>query len=351
MLLNFDKTLLLVSILISGVGGLAVARFFDGFAGMATSTLFGAASAGLFLALHAFLSVGVTRSATTKRLRLRLQSQRDREEELTEKLLEARQALMSTPDDQRVPRWMAFAIPGGMRGLDRLRVALTCAGYRSENAISGFVYVRILAPIFMAGFLGLLINLLVESIWLKAAAVLGAMVFGWHSIPVQLYQKARERGEKVGSEMADVVDILSIYVKAGVALDTALEDSAPKLQRIAPAAAEEFEILSADLLMTQDRGAAFDSFVGRADSFPVREFVAIIKQADRDGSPMSAALARLSTTLRRERVLAGKRKANKLPVKMLAPQLMLAMPAVMVTVLFTPVYTAARTLMRLFGGP
>ena len=345
--LNFR--LLMISLVVALAGGFGAASGLQGSVRIAPVVLGGSVAAGLFLFMHAAAALLITRAEASKRLNGRLNNRKNRQKALEEKLLANKQLkLLTASSASSIRPWMGFAIPGGIREVEKLRLNLHAAGYKKPGAVKGFVIARMVTPIFLLG-AGLYISgMLLESGALRVLAGLALAAGGWVAVPYQLGQKARERGQAVGVGMADAVDILTIYVSAGVPFDAAIEDAAPKLEHICKPVSEELQTLSKELRMTQSRAGAFDAFLHRADSPPVREFVAIVKQADADGTPMSAALTKLSETLRKERVLEADRKAAKIPILLVGPQMTFAFPAFLTTILFSGVYEAAQNFAKIF---
>ncbi|SDY69999.1 type II secretion system F family protein [Citreimonas salinaria] len=313
------------------------------------AVLFGAVAGGIFIVTRAVIAVALHRADASRQLKRRTRSQRQKREDLRQRLLEAGKIQLVERNDAELKPWMSPFI-GGMQNADRLRSQLATAGYRGQNAITNYVLARIGVPLIGAAIGVTVASLLTSGAMVPGIAATVMALAGWSAIPFQLGQKSLERGEKVGAGMADTVDILLIYVTAGVPFDAAIEDAVPKLKRIAPPMADELERLNRDLLTTNDRQDAFDSFLARAQSTPVLEFVSIVKQADKEGTPMSAALARLSETLRKERFQTAERKAGKIPSMLLMPQLLFAFPAFVMTILFSPIYEAAQQMMKMFSS-
>lgn len=249
-----------------------------------------------------------------------------------------------TYSDSKFPAWFRFFITGGYSGVSILRANLAAAGFVGRYAIHKFVALRIAGTALVGLMFGIGIPEYFELmqntyiLLIQAACALVGGGIGFWQTDRYIAQKGRERADKMSMTLPDAVDILTIYVSAGVPLDAALDQSYSSLMRMSPAVAYEFKKLSEDLNISQDRAKAFDSFLHRCDNKSVREFVSIVKQADRDGSPISNAFRKLSSVLRKERALHIEKKAAKIPSLLLLPQILILLPSFMILILFSSIY-------------
>lgn len=338
MFLQFDKTLMTFFFFVAMAGGLSAATTFDGVLGLTATMLFAGVSGAVFILMHTLTALLFARSDTRRALSTRRTPHKNKQMALRDKILKTQ--LMTASDTKHLKLWMGVFVGGGMRNIDSLRMKLQAAGYAGKNAITGFCIIRAVATVTGLISASSLASAFTDTIALQLAGGAAGAVGAWFFVPSSLAKSSSVRSALVGSGMADAVDILKIYVAAGIHFDVAVVDVIPKLKHISPAVAHEFDILTKELRMTQDRAAAWDRFMLRADSMPVREFVAIMKQSEQDGTPKSAALERLSATLRSERVREAEGKVAKLPILLLIPQFLFAIPALMITVLFSPIYEA-----------
>ena len=240
----------------------------------------------------------------------------------------------------KYPAWMRHFIPGGYAGEHLLRAKLAAAGILNYP-IQKYVAFKI-AGVIGLGFFGFKMfpswigmsespNLLIVQV---ASVAVGAFA-GFFIVDRWITEKSRERSNKVAMALPDAVDILTIYVSAGVLFDVALIESHDTLKKINKEVAFEFRKLAEDMSISQDRALALDKFMNRCDSPSVREFVSIVKQAIADGAPMSDSFKKLSLVLRKERILLVEKKAARIPVLLILPQISLMLPCIIVLLMYS----------------
>ena len=269
-------------------------------------------------------------------------------------LLEQMEKVAISYEETKLAPWMRYFIKGGFAGVERLKSNLAGAGIRGDNAIKKYIYIKILATLG----LGVVINkffpefvdpeIAYYNVY-KLIAVLIGSYLAWFQVTRYVREKGRERAVKIGEQLPVAIDVLSIYVSSGVPFDSAINHATPRMQDISPLIASEFINLARELSITQDRIRTFDEFLRRNESRQMREFISIVKQADRDGTPMSQAFAGMSKVLRKERMLLAEQKAAKIPTLLLLPQIAILLPAFVTLLLFSSIYELFQKLSSMGG--
>lgn len=258
-------------------------------------------------------------------------------------LLEEMEKVAISYETTKLSPWMRYFIEGGFAGVDRLKSNLSGAGFLGENAIRKYIFFKIGATIGIA----LVVNRFFPDVVdpdveyfnaYKLAACLAGGYLAWFQVGRYVREKGKERGVKIGEQLPIAIDVLSIYISSGVPFDSAINNAIPRMQDISPLIASEFTHLARELSITQDRIRTFDEFLRRNESRQMREFISIVKQADRDGTPMSQAFIGMSKVLRKERMLLAEQKAAKIPTLLLLPQIVMLLPSFVTLLLFSSIY-------------
>lgn len=136
-------------------------------------------------------------------------------------------------------------------------------------------------------------------------------------------RESLERGSEVLRELPEVVDLLTVAVAGGLTVPLAV---AAVAERVPGLVAAEFDRCVADAALGRRLADQLDSVpdqLGDASRPLIRALVA----AERYGTPVVEALARVSADLRTERRRQAEIAARRLPVKLLFPLVACVLPA------------------------
>lgn len=285
---------------------------------------------GVFTAVSCAAFAALDSAQTRSRLRasLRQLGQYGEEDARDERLLEPLVQRVLAP----VATWATHVghafTPSGYAA--SLRRKLTVAGRRKPDAVDRFLAGRVLWLI--GGLVGaVLLGAVLPFQGTLRVSVLGLIVLMAALAPrAGLNRAAEQRQQTMRAGLANVVDLLSISVEAGLGLDQALE-------RVATDAngplAEELRRLQGDMRAGATRTAALRALLERTDIPELRSFVFAILQSDAFGVPIAPILRAQADEMRvRQRQLVQER-AQKAPVKMLVPMVFCIFPALFVVVI------------------
>ena len=179
----------------------------------------------------------------------------------------------------------------------------------------------------------------------KPIAILcGALVaaIGWRMPKISLDRAIVQRKHAIERALPDFLDMLASTVKAGLALNAALIDTAE-----AVAGPLKTELLStlAEIRLGRARADALKAMADRANESQLTTFVTGVVQAEALGSNLATMLRDLATDARAHRWALAEESAGKLPIKMLLPMGLLMMPSLYLMI-FGPVIA---NVARLFG--
>lgn len=222
---------------------------------------------------------------------------------------------------------------------EELAYRLGVAGYRRPEDVETYLSCKLLAPVvgvLLATFAGAQ-NILTYGLILAAAGYFAPDIFLWRAIG--------KRKTKLGLALPDAMDLLVICMEAGLGLDQAVLRVAEEIEQVSPELSEELLIIGREQRAGKPRVEAWRSMANRVDLDPVRQFVGLLVQTEKLGTPIARALAQFADSLRIKRMLTAEENAAKTTIKLVFPLVFFIFPAIFV-VLLGP---AAVTLMQGLG--
>ncbi len=203
---------------------------------------------------------------------------------------------------------------------------LTLAGFRKAEQIEIFTATKMLLPVIaiVAGsFFG--DNMI--------AAILVGVVLGFMAPDVVLTNLISRRQGSIRRALPDALDLLVICMEAGLGIDQAMARVGDEIRLTSPALAEEFQIINREQRAGKPRLDAWRSMAERVDIDFVRQFVSMLVQTERFGTPIANALGQFADTLRTRRTQAAEEAAAKAGVKLLFPLVFFIFPSIFVVAL------------------
>ena len=217
--------------------------------------------------------------------------------------------------------------PEGTRA--RLQRWLDRAGNPLGWTVDTLVMTKGVAMGYMAVFWGL-IGLIGKGVvgMLIAAAIAGVIAF---FLPdVLLLNAAQRRQEKLRRSLADVLDMLTVSVEAGLGFDAALSQVARNSR--GPLAGEIARVLQ-EMQLGKTRVDALRDMASRTTVNELRTFASAVIQASELGIPIATVLREQAKEMRVRRRQRAEEKAQKVPIKILFPLIFLIFPALFIIIL------------------
>jgi tight adherence protein C len=221
---------------------------------------------------------------------------------------------------------------------EELAYRLSIAGYRRPQDVETYLSAKLLAPV-----VGVLLATLTgtENPFFYSL-ILGAAAF--FAPDVLLFYAIGRRKARLNLSLPDATDLLVICMEAGLGMDQAVLRVAEELKSVCPELSEELLTISREQRAGKPRAEAWRSMAHRVDLDAVRQFVAMLVQAEKLGTPVARALGQFADSLRIKRLMTAEENAAKTSVKLVFPLVFFIFPAIFV-VLLGP---AAITLMQSF---
>ncbi len=208
-----------------------------------------------------------------------------------------------------------------------LTYRLSLAGFRNPEDADTFLSCKLLGPVIgvgLATFAGS------DNFWF--AALLMA-VAGFFAPDMYLFHAISKRKFKIGLALPDVLDLLVICMEAGLGIDQATLRIAKEIQDVYPELSEELFIVSYEQRAGKPRLDAWRSMSDRVDLDTVRQFVAMLVQTERLGTPIAKSLGTFADSLRVKRLMLAEERAAKTTVKLIFPLAIFIFPALFIVLL------------------
>ena len=288
---------------------------------------------GTFLTVLAFLLPYIRpdplaarlRSVTRRRQELKLHHQ---ESGPRARLRRARPSLLGTIADRLKLRQLFAG--------DELKAKLLQANWRDPNAVAAFAAARAGAPLLLALLAALALYGGDQSPIrpeLRPAALFFAVVVGVY-LPNLLMQNAIQKRQAVFTlGFPDALDLLLICVESGLSMEAAFGRVAREIGESHPELAEELELTTAELAYLPDRRVALENLTNRTGLPAVKAVVTTLIQADRYGTPLTAALRTAAQENREHRLAMAEKKAASLPATLTVPMIVFFLPVLFVVIL------------------
>ncbi len=219
-----------------------------------------------------------------------------------------------------------------------LRVRLLAGGVYSTTPARflGYQALLSLTLLLVWVWLGGLTGASVLALIIGAAA---AVALGWLLPTAWLTRRIRLRRDSIEYELPELVDLLVVSVEAGVSLTGALRMAA---REVRGPLGEELRLTLQEQNMGLPSTQALENMAERADTAGVRVFVRSIVQGELLGISLGQIMRNLADEMRKRRKAAAEERAQKAPIKMVFPLVLLIFPAMMV-VLLLPALLNLRT--------
>ena len=224
-----------------------------------------------------------------------------------------------------------------------LAYRLSVAGYRRPEDVETYLSTKLLVPVLgvlLATFIGRSDFVTV----ITYGMILGAV--GFFAPDIFLIYAMGKRKTKLNLALPDATDLLMICMEAGLGLDQAVLRVAEEMRVVCLELSEELLIISREQRAGKPRVEAWRSMADRTDLDTLRQFVAMLVQTEKLGTPIARALGNFADALRTKRMLTAEENAAKTTIKLVFPLVFFIFPAIFV-VLLGP---AAITLMQGFGN-
>ena len=213
----------------------------------------------------------------------------------------------------------------------RTESKLAEAGYPYGLRTIDFMGLKVLAAIVVSGLTFLLLGLALHSGFSSTLIFSGiALVVGFFVPDYWLSTRIRARQKAILLAIPDVLDLLTISVKAGLGFDAAL---GKVIEKTEGPLTDEFRRALAEVRIGKPRREALKEMVARTNVPALTNFIGAIVQAEQLGVAIANVLEVQSEQLRIERRQRAEEMAAKAPIKMLFPLVGCIFPSMFIVIL------------------
>ena len=214
---------------------------------------------------------------------------------------------------------------------------LVQAGLRKPHHLEIYTAAKMLLPI-------LAIVVATFSGGNMIAVILIGVVVGFLGPDFVVQQMTTKRKESISRALPDALDLLMICMEAGLGIDQALVKVGEDIKLSCPALAEELLIINREQRAGKPRLEAWRGMADRVDIDFVRQFVTMLVQTERFGTPVATALGGFADSMRTRRMQMVEEQAAKTGVKLLFPLILFIFPSIFVVLLGPAILNIMNTL-------
>ncbi len=219
---------------------------------------------------------------------------------------------------------------------DELRMKLLQANWRDHSAVAKFATARAAGPVILAALAGVIVYGGATSPVnpaMRPAVVFFAVVAGVYLPNLMMENAIAKRQAAFTLGFPDALDLLLICVESGLSMEAGFGRVAREIGENYPELAEELELTTAELAYLPDRRVALENLTNRTGLPTVKAVVTTLIQADRYGTPLTAALRTAALENRERRLALAEKKAASLPATLTVPMIVFFLPVLFVVIL------------------
>ena len=222
-----------------------------------------------------------------------------------------------------------FAAKSGGRGTQQVARRLVAAGL--YNMTPGrFMGYRVLCTIGVPLlWIWFVVTLGVKPV-MAVISTLFIAVLGWVMPDRFLQQRAQQRLNDIDYQLPELIDLLVVTVEAGLGFVGSLQMASG---RVKGALGQELRLTLQEQSMGLSIQEALMNMLARVDTPSMRSFVRSVVQGETLGVSIGQIMRDLAHEMRRRRRAVAQERAQKAPVKILFPLVLLIFPAMFVVLL------------------
>lgn len=219
---------------------------------------------------------------------------------------------------------------------DKTEETLVQAGFRGQSPLFVFLALRFGLPFVFMAVAALYFFVISDSEWSSSRKLIASAVAGYGGfyLPIMfLNNRLKTRQLSITQAWPDALDLCLICVESGMSIEAAFRKVAAEIGPQSIPLAEELMLTTAELSYLQDRRTAYENLTKRTGLEAVKNVVLSLIQAEKYGTPLSAALRVLSQENRDQRMSKAEQKAAALPPKLTVPMMICFLPVLFCVIL------------------
>lgn len=181
-------------------------------------------------------------------------------------------------------------------------------------------------------------------------ALVSAAACGYYVPDILLKRRIAQRQREIFESFPDALDLMTVCVEAGLAMDAALGRVGAEIGLKSPVLAEELQLVTLEMRAGSSKEKALRNLALRTGVEDVDALAKMLIQADRFGTSVGLALRIQSEQLRVRRRQLIEENAGKIATKLLFPLIFCIFPALLVVLLGPACLQIMRTVMPVAAG-
>lgn len=181
--------------------------------------------------------------------------------------------------------------------------------------------------------------------WLLSAATLG-----YYLPNILLKNLVTRRKREIFESFPDALDLMTVCVEAGLAMDAALARVAGEIGLKSAVLSDELHLVTLELRAGSSKDKALRNLAMRTGVEDVDALVAMLIQSERFGTSIADSLRVQSDQLRTKRRLRAEEQAAKIALKLLFPLIFFIFPTLLVVLMGPAFIQIYRVLLPSFSG-
>jgi tight adherence protein C len=220
-----------------------------------------------------------------------------------------------------------------------LAYRLGLAGYRKPEHVEVFTGLKMLLPV-----AAIIVGTFFSNTF---TAIVVGVVIGFFGPDLVLSNLISRRQDNIRRALPDALDLLVICMEAGLGIDQAMVRVGDEIKLTSPPLAEEFQIINREQRAGKPRLDAWRGMAARVDIEFVRQFISMLVQTERFGTPIANALGQFADNVRLRRTQAAEEMAAKTGIKLLFPLIFFIFPSIFVVTVVPAILSLSKMLENL----
>ena len=180
--------------------------------------------------------------------------------------------------------------------------------------------------------------------------LVGSAAIGYYVPDLMLKRRIGHRQREIFESFPDALDLMTVCVEAGLAMDAALARVGSEIGLKSPVLADELQLVTLELRAGSAKEKALRNLALRTGVEDVDALVKMLIQAERFGTSVGTALRVQSEQLRTRRRQLVEEKAAQIATKLLFPLIFCIFPALLVVLLGPAVIQIFRAMSPVAGS-
>lgn len=241
-------------------------------------------------------------------------------------------------------------VPASPKDVTVMQRRLIRAGYRNPNALKILYGAKALFAVLLPALMTVAtINSSMDPTN-RFGSILAAAAIGFFGPNEFVRMAAKRRQKQIHRGLANSLDLMVVCVESGLGLDQAIMQVSKELEHAHPEISEELAIANLELKAGKRRAEALRNLADRTAVEDLKKLVAVLIQADRFGTGVSASLRAHSDYMRVQARQIAEEKAAKLGVKLVFPIFFCILPSLFVVTVGPVVVKIVRELLPMMNN-